>query len=348
MGYGSAAELDRLVRTADKRTVVVDERVPTRLFPGEEVISLRGGEAVKTPAKLIKLWEAFARRKLGRDSFVVAVGGGTILDLVAFAASTYLRGLRLVLVPTTLLAQADASIGGKTGVNLKQAKNLVGTFYPARYVVIDPSLLQTLPDIHFRAGLAEIVKWGIIRDRGLFELLEARAPISQESDPALLEEIIFRSARVKASIVQRDELETGIRAILNYGHTVGHGLEKGSGYRLPHGLAVAIGMNVEARIARHLGLCSPELVERQRRLLERLRLPTEIPKGISLKTVFEAMTHDKKRKGGTLRFVLPVRVGAVRFPVPVSPDVIRQACLRPGRDDRSVSLVGIPQDAPGT
>jgi 3-dehydroquinate synthase len=290
-------------------------RVARRLARGAPVLSIPSGESRKSVSLLAALWNEFARRGVDRRTTIAAVGGGVVGDLVGFAAATYLRGVPLVQVPTTLLAQVDAAIGGKTAINLAAGKNLAGAFYQPREVRIDPAALRTLPARHYRTGLAEVVKYGVIRDAELFELLERKADRVLARDPKTMQEIIHRCVRIKLEVVRRDERESGLRMILNYGHTVGHALERASNFRLSHGEAVAIGMHAEARIARGLGLCGTKFVERQARLLERFGLPTRVPR---LGGILRAMAHDKKRLGRAIRFVLPRGVGRMAFPVAVA------------------------------
>jgi len=284
---------------------------------------LPAGESHKTGATLSRLWEAFAERGLDRHSCVVIVGGGVLGDLGGFAAATYMRGIAAVQVPTTLLAQVDAAIGGKTAVNLRAGKNLAGTFTQPRGVLIDPDTLRTLAPRDYATGLAEVIKYGVIRDAALFEILERSASKLAARDPALLGSIVNRCVRIKGEVVRRDERESKLRMILNYGHTVGHALERASNYRLTHGEAVAVGMAAEARIARRLGIAGDAFVERQDALIRRLGLPlrAKLPASAHPRLA-AALKLDKKARAGKLRFVLPSGPGLVRYPVAVDAKII--------------------------
>ncbi len=261
------------------------------------------GEQHKTLATVASLYEQFLAAGLDRRGAVVSVGGGVIGDMAGFAAASYLRGVPFVQAPTTLLAMVDASVGGKTGVDLPQGKNLVGAFKQPVAVLMDTGVFATLPGAEFRAGLAEVVKHGIIAAPSLFQQLE-------DAGPANLQHLVAAAVRVKVDIVEEDPFEQGRRAVLNLGHTFGHALELVSEFSLRHGEAVAIGMVAASRMAVALGRCEPALAERIERLLERLGLPTRAP-GYAVEAVYAAMGHDKKRAGKTLRFVVPQALGQV-------------------------------------
>lgn len=284
---------------------------------------LPDGEKAKSEKEIFKLLHALLAKGFERKDGIVAVGGGVVSDLAGFAASVYLRGIRYVNVATTLLAQVDSSIGGKTGINLTEGKNLVGAFYPPAVVISDVEVLKSLPWRELCASLAEVVKYGVIRDPELFRFLEAKASRILKKDLNALEKIVIASAGIKAGVVSRDEFETkGERMILNYGHTFGHGIEGACRYKkIVHGEAVAIGMAMAAHVASELGLCSQTLVKRQKRLFKKLRLPLSI-NSLKLQTrlVLKAMMQDKKKTKGSLRFVLPVRLGKViiKTGIPVS------------------------------
>lgn len=269
------------------------------------LVEMPDGEAHKTLATVAGLLDAFVAAGLDRRSPVIALGGGVVGDVAGFAAATYLRGVPLVQVPTSLLAMVDASVGGKTGVDLPQGKNLVGAFKQPALVVIDPETLRTLPSDEFRSGLAEVVKAGMIGDPGLFEVMEGRAVLP-------LPDLIARAVQVKVAVVQEDPFEQGRRAALNLGHTFGHAYETLSGYRLRHGEGVSIGLVAATRLAARLALCDPALPARVENLLERLGLPVQAP-GFAPQQVLAAMGADKKRIGGRLRFVLPRALGAVEL-----------------------------------
>ena len=258
---------------------------------------------------------------------MVAVGGGVIGDVAGMAAATYARGVPLVQVPTTLLAQVDSSVGGKVGVNLSTAKNQVGAFWQPVLVVADPETLDTLPPREYRAGLAEVAKYGLALDSEFFEFLESSAEALLERRTSELQAAIARSCRLKADIVTRDEREqSGQRAVLNYGHTFAHALESATGYgEFLHGEAVSIGMQCAARLARALGRIGDDFVERQGALLRSLQLPTEIPTHVDPGELLAAMRHDKKVAHGKLRFVLPTRLGHVELVDQVPEAEIRSA-----------------------
>jgi shikimate kinase/3-dehydroquinate synthase len=266
------------------------------------------GEASKNISTVSFLWEAFLEIGLERGSPVVALGGGVVGDLAGFAAATYKRGVPWVVVPTTLLAMADASLGGKTGADLPQGKNLVGAFHAPQLVLSDPETLRTLPEEELRSGLAEVVKTGIIGDPDLF----ARCAQGWETLASDWGEVVRRAMAVKIQVIEADPYEQGRRAALNLGHTVGHAVEVVSGYELRHGEAVAIGMVAEARMAEAIGLAQQGLADEIRVALENLGLPAEIPNGMDRRGILEAMQVDKKRSRGRVRFALPVRIGEVK------------------------------------
>ena len=293
------------------------------------VLDVPAGEPSKSVAGVARLWDAFAAAAVDRGTHVVAVGGGVVGDLAGFAAATFGRGLPLWQVPTTLMAQVDSAIGGKTGINLDGGKNLVGAFWQPLGVFSDIETLATLPRREFVSGFAEVVKYGVIFDALLFEWLEAHAAALLDRDPAALTHAIARSAALKAAVVERDEREiTGERAALNYGHTFAHAFEAAAGYGvLLHGEAVAIGMARAARLARILGRVSAEFVDRQDRLIAACGLPAApaaagpIPAG----RLVDLMGRDKKTLGGRLRFVLPDRLGHVELVDGVSADAVESA-----------------------
>ena len=269
------------------------------------------GEDSKSLDMAKELYTKFLLGGVDRTSTVVALGGGVVGDLAGFVAATYMRGIPYIQVPTTLLAQVDSSVGGKVGLNLSEAKNVVGSFYQPYSVVIDTSTLNTLPEREFRAGLAEVVKYGVISDANLFERVETEHKAILSRDHDILEAIIETCCRFKATVVEQDERESGIRAILNYGHTIGHAVEAAGRYeRFLHGEAVAIGMNGAARIAARIGLADDSFVWRQARLLQVIGLPVAWS-DMSVTEVVSAMKLDKKRAGGALRFVLPRELGCV-------------------------------------
>ncbi len=267
------------------------------------LVTLPAGESHKTLDSISRLYDEFLSAELDRSGVVIALGGGVIGDMAGFAAATYLRGVRFVQMPTSLLAMVDSSVGGKTGVDLPQGKNLVGAFKQPELVIIDPDLLATLPPEEFRNGLGEVIKHGIIEDTRLFAQLEGDGPASLES-------MIARALRVKIGVVQRDPFEGGERAHLNLGHTFGHAIERVSGYAIPHGQAVGLGLIAAARLAAARGLCAPDIPVRIREVVGRVGLPTQLS-GYDPAAIVAAMTTDKKRKAGRVRFVLPRAIGDV-------------------------------------
>ncbi len=273
------------------------------------------GEATKSLVSARALWDRLVAMKADRHACVVAVGGGVIGDVAGFAAATYARGIPLLMVPTTLLAQVDSSVGGKVGINHPAAKNIIGAFHQPVGVWVDTASLATLPIRELRCGLAEVVKYGVILDADFFTEVEAHADAILASEPATLRRIIARSCRLKADVVAKDEREeTGLRAVLNFGHTVGHAIEAVAGYggAFQHGEAVAVGMVAEARIALRLGWIDEPALSRLVALLERLGLPTSAP-GLDPDALLDAMGRDKKNRGGRIRFVLPRRLGHVEL-----------------------------------
>jgi 3-dehydroquinate synthase len=276
---------------------------------------LEPGETTKSIAHLSRVWDALIAAKADRRTVLIAVGGGVVGDLAGFAAATYVRGIPFVQVPTTLLSNVDSSVGGKTGINHPSAKNMLGAFYQPVGVLIDTAALDTLPAREFAAGLAEVVKYGVIQDADFFAFLEERVDLIQRRDPGILRQVIARCCRLKADVVERDEFErTGLRAILNYGHTFGHAFEALAGYgQLLHGEAVAIGMLSASRLAERLGWIDAGTTRRQRSLLSAFGLPTRLPVPWphTPEEVLDRMRLDKKSVGGHLRFVLPRRIGLV-------------------------------------
>lgn len=285
------------------------------------------GERYKTPASVQKIYDAALEHRLERSSTIVALGGGVIGDMAGFAAATWLRGINFVQVPTTLLAMVDASIGGKTGVNHPRGKNLIGAFHQPRLVLIDPVVLDTLPAREFRAGMAEVIKYGIIWDAALFEQLEQNKRLDQRRyvSDELLQDILTRSCQAKAHVVSKDEKEAGLRAILNYGHTIGHAVESLTGYRVVnHGEAVAIGMVAAGEIAVALKLWDADSAQRQLALIEKTGLPTRLPAGMDIDAIADSLQTDKKVLAGRVRFILPTQIGNVTITDQVSADIIRQ------------------------
>jgi 3-dehydroquinate synthase len=269
-----------------------------------DLLTFPAGEASKTSAVWARLVDGLGDLGLGRDGCVIGVGGGVTGDLAGFAAATFARGVALVQIPTSLLAMVDAAIGGKTGVDLSAGKNLVGAFHQPRLVVIDPDVLATLPARVLHEGLAEAVKHGLIADRAYLEWIGQQAAALLRGEPAALDRIIEGSVRIKAGVVSRDPLETGERAILNFGHTIAHGIEHASRYTVSHGHAVAIGLVAEVAIGRQEGVTAAGTGPVVADTLAALRLPTALPASVNPAAVTAAARSDKKARGGRGRYVL--------------------------------------------
>ena len=298
-----------------------------------ELLTFPGGESNKTRDTWASLSDRMLAAHLGRDCAVIALGGGVVNDLAGFVAATYLRGVPLVQVPTSLLAMIDSSIGGKTGVDVPAGKNLLGAFHQPRVVVADPDLLGSLSSVQLAAGLAEAVKHGAIADAEYFAFLEAEyAAIFAKHAPAL-ERVVRRSVEIKAAVVAQDEREKGKRAILNFGHNVGHAIEATSRYEVLHGEAVAIGMVYEGRLAETLGIAAAGTSQRIRAVLERLHLPVERPDASHVDDLIAAMRADKKVRAGEIRLALPRAIGSAHgddghgWTVAVDEATIRQALV---------------------
>jgi 3-dehydroquinate synthase len=286
---------------------------------------LPDGESYKNLDSIKEIYDACIEHRLERSSTLVALGGGVIGDMTGFAAATYLRGINFVQAPTTLLAMVDSSIGGKTGVNHPKGKNLIGAFYQPQFVLIDPEVLQTLPEREFRAGMAEVIKYGVIWDANFFTQMEASEHLDsiKTISPELLETIIKLSCQAKADVVGKDERESGLRAILNYGHTIGHAVESLTGYtQVIHGEAVGIGMVAAAKMAAELGMWTQEETERQNHLIAKAGLQTHLPK-VDINDIITAIQIDKKVKDGKVRFILPTQIGQVEITDSVPTDTIR-------------------------
>jgi 3-dehydroquinate synthase len=291
-------------------------------------IILPDGEEFKNLSSIENIYERLLQARFDRQSALIALGGGVIGDITGFAASTYMRGIDFIQVPTTLLAQVDSSVGGKTGVNHPLGKNMIGTFWQPRLVWIDINTLHSLSRRDFLAGIAEVIKYGIIWDSGLFDLLERKRESVLSLNPDDLVHIIRRSCEIKADVVSRDEREAGLRAILNYGHTIGHALETATGYTsFVHGEGVAIGMHVEAILAHELGLIGQDEVARIKRLIKNYGLPYEVPNDTDMAGLFESMKLDKKAVSGSLKFILPEKIGKVKIQDGIPEEVVRKAVL---------------------
>ncbi|MCH7726341.1 MAG: 3-dehydroquinate synthase [Planctomycetes bacterium] len=291
-----------------------------------DLSTVAAGELSKSITEAERLWHALLDAGADRASVVIAVGGGVVGDLAGFVAATFARGLAFVQVPTTLLAQVDSSVGGKVAINLPGAKNMVGAFWQPRGVLIDIQTLVTLPEREYRAGLAEVVKYGVILDADFFAYLEQNIAAINDRDANILQHVVARCCRLKADVVEADEREeSGLRSVLNYGHTFCHALEAVSGYdQLLHGEAVSIGMLCASRLAERLNRVDQELTRRQRALLQAFGLPTALP-DLDLHELLGAMQRDKKMQHGKLRFVLPTRMGHVELVGDVDPELARGA-----------------------
>ncbi|HVU88371.1 MAG TPA: 3-dehydroquinate synthase [Pirellulales bacterium] len=327
IGTGNLAGAGRFVseRAATSHVALItDDNVVDRLarpvaeslsqLADVDILSIEPGETAKSIETADVLWQKLLDIGADRKTLVVAVGGGVVGDLAGFIAATFARGLPFVQIPTTLLAQVDSSVGGKVGINLPGAKNMVGAFWQPRGVLIDTAVLSTLPEREYRAGLAEVVKYGVILDEEFFAYLEGHVTEIRARQDEVLRHIVARSCQLKANVVSADEREeTGLRAVLNYGHTFCHAFETLTGYgQLLHGEAVAIGMTCAARLAERLGRIDGEFSRRQQALLLALGLPTEAPR-LEPGEVIAVMARDKKAAGGRLRFVLPTRLGHVEL-----------------------------------
>ena len=316
---------DRLKRLLDTKKIgIVTDRHVARHYLKATIDSLKQagfdpvpivlppGERTKTLATVARILDVMATHRFERRSLLVALGGGVIGDLAGFAASIYQRGIPYVQVPTTLVAQVDSSVGGKTGVDHRLGKNLIGAFHQPKAVIIDPFMLHTLPRREWIAGLAEVMKYGIIADEAFFSFLEASMPDLLKMDAQAVMRAVARSCEIKAEVVTADERESDRRRILNYGHTIGHALESLGGYRrLIHGEAVGIGLVAEADLSVHLGFCGKDVAGRIRQLVQAAGLPDSLPRATSFGPLWRAMQHDKKVAGGNVIGVWPVRIGEV-------------------------------------
>ena len=352
IGAGALQQLGEQVRAAGikagTKVLVVTNPVVEQQYGATALSSLKAagfeasslvidaGEDQKTPATVVLIHDAAFERRLERGSLIVALGGGVVGDMAGFAAATWLRGIAVVQVPTTLLAMVDAAIGGKTGVNHPGGKNLIGAFHQPRLVLIDPATLATLPEREFRAGMAEVIKYGVIGDLELFADLEAAAGRDATAGlanlsavgPALLQTLLERSAGAKARVVAADEREGGLRAILNYGHTLGHVVEALCGYGTwLHGEAVAIGMVVAGELSLELGLWGASEQRRQRAVIAAAGLPQQWP-ALDPGAVLQCLQGDKKVRDGKVRFVLPTGLGSVQIRDDVTPVQVLAALQR--------------------
>ncbi|MEN9216609.1 MAG: 3-dehydroquinate synthase, partial [Gloeomargarita sp. HHBFW_bins_162] len=294
---------------------------------------LPAGERYKTLKTVERIYQHCAQSRWERRSTIIALGGGVIGDMAGFAAATWLRGINFVQIPTTLLAMVDAAIGGKTGVNHPQGKNLIGAFYQPKAVIIDPHVLRTLPVREYRSGMAEVIKYGVIWEPQLFEFLELLASQTRLSQYRYLsaqdvEKMLYFSCQTKATIVSQDEREGGVRALLNYGHTIGHAIETVTQYRqYTHGEAVALGMIAAGEMAAQLGWWSTQASERQKKLIMHVKLPIHLHPQIDIEAIKLALNWDKKVEKGTVKFILPKAIGQAEITSHVPADVIHQALV---------------------
>jgi len=317
------------------KLVIITNPVVQRLYGNalEESLSAEGfkvtallvadGEEQKSLDIAGRLYTELTSAYAERATPILALGGGVIGDLAGFVAATYLRGVPLVQIPTTLLAQVDSSIGGKVAVNHGQLKNKIGAFYQPRLVISDTATLKTLPAEELASGMAEMIKSAVIKDREFFTFIETKLDKIKTLDDTVMEEIVFRSAKIKAEVVAKDELDMGLRNILNFGHTVGHAIETVSDFKVEHGQAVAMGMMAAARIAQRLGLLDRGELTRLKGVIAGAGLPTEMPK-LDTKGIIEAIKHDKKIVAGKVRFVLPRAMGDVFVTDEVSPSLVEE------------------------
>lgn len=290
-----------------------------------DCIEVPEGESHKSLSDAERIFDRLLELNCDRKSVLVALGGGVIGDLTGFVAATFMRGIPFIQIPTTLLAQVDSSVGGKTAVNLAGGKNLVGVFYQPRVVIVDLETLKTLPADEFRAGMAEIIKYGVIADGKLFDFLDANAEKILRLDPGCLERIVETACAIKARVVEADEREGHYRMILNFGHTLGHAIEALTGYAAyKHGEAVAIGMVYAARLSRELGMCSDDTCRRIKALVEKFGLPSRVP-DLPAEQLIQSMYSDKKTVSQQIRFVLVKNLGSVEIGVPVAETDLKKA-----------------------
>lgn len=287
-----------------------------------EMITFPHGEGSKNLATIAELTSALARRGVDRKDCLIALGGGVTGDITGFVAAIYMRGIPFVQVPTTLLAQVDSSVGGKTGVDIPEGKNLVGAFYQPRAVYVDSRVLTSLPFAELLNGLAEVIKYGVIYDADFFAFLEENRRKVLELDLPLLEEVIVRCCAIKAAVVAADEKEADLRRILNYGHTLGHAVEAASDFTIAHGMAVAMGMVAANALAEKKSLLAPAEAERIRRLIKEYRMPVEIPPSLDRRQMKAFLKTDKKAVSGRPFFVLPTRIGKVTITDDVAEELI--------------------------
>jgi len=290
------------------------------------VLQVPDGEEQKSLEVAGRLFNELTDFYAERTTPILALGGGVVGDLTGFVAATYLRGVPLIQIPTTLLAQVDSSIGGKVAVNHGQLKNKIGAFYQPRLVISDISTLRTLPSKEFTGGLAEVIKYAVIGDNEFFAYLETNLDQIKSLDQRLLEEVVYKSAKIKAEIVEKDEKDLGLRNILNYGHTVGHAIESASDFKVEHGKAIALGMLAAGRISNKLGLLDKNELIRLKRIIQRADLATELPK-LEVENIIQAIKHDKKILRGKIRFILAKALGSVFITDEVSLSLVERVLV---------------------
>jgi len=297
----------------DSHIIIITDKTVRQLygkkFPKADIIEIGEGESIKTLSTMQDIYHKLITFETDRSSFILGIGGGIVCDITGFAASTYMRGINFGFVASTLLAQVDASVGGKNGVNVQGYKNMIGVFQQPQFAICDPVMIKTLSDTDYRCGLAEIVKHAIIADEQLFQFIENNISGIDKRDAIVLERLIYDSVIIKSEIVRQDETETGKRKILNFGHTFGHAIEKLT--QLPHGQAVSIGMVMASKFACDRGLCDVSDLHRITDLLKRLKLPVSLE--ISCKKIVDAMKKDKKRKHDAIFTILPQNIGQVKI-----------------------------------
>ncbi|MDD5288301.1 MAG: 3-dehydroquinate synthase [Dehalococcoidales bacterium] len=341
IGSGALAQAGQLLKElgfSDKAVVITNPTVKKLYGNGLKqnitdsgfkttMLEVPDGEEYKSLESAGKLYQQLMESGAERTTPLLALGGGVIGDLTGFVAATYMRGVPLVQLPTSLLAQVDSSIGGKTAVNHGKLKNEIGAFYQPRAVISDISALKTLPRSELTNGLSEVIKCAVIKDEQFFAYLEKSLDLIRTLDDNVLETIVSMSARIKAEVVENDEKDTGLRNILNFGHTVGHAVESVSDFRIAHGQAVAIGMVAAAKIALELGLMELKNVSRLQAFLERAGLMTKLPQlepQLEVKQIMQAMRYDKKVQSGKIRFILPRSIGQVFITGDVNPGIVEK------------------------
>ncbi|HLB10270.1 MAG TPA: 3-dehydroquinate synthase [Gemmatimonadaceae bacterium] len=335
-----AGDIIRSVAPAHRYAIISDANVAPRYAARvresvgaarSELFAIPSGESHKTREQWAQLTDALLAAGFGRDTTILALGGGVIGDLAGFVAATYMRGIPFVQLPTSLLAMIDASVGGKTGVDTASGKNLVGAFHRPRAVIADPAVLATLPVNHLRAGLAEAVKHGAIADAAYYASVD-RSLSALRDDPtgAAMRPLIVRSIEIKASIVLQDERESGIRRNLNFGHTIGHAIESESGYRLLHGEAIAIGMVLEARLGERLGVTAEGTAKQLRDTLTRAELPVTIPKDLDPQRILSAARGDKKTREGVTEYALLAEIGRATAGLRAPDEVVLELLTQSG------------------